>query len=196
VLPSKLMIRSARARSYRRSRAAFSRGFSLAELMAVVAILGILATLAIAAFRDQMLSSNLHEAQAVLKSIGVAEEQYKSLNHAYLNASPNQAWYPVAVVPPNQKTSFVPLAHADLANWQQLAVAVRQPVEFSYIVQAGLPNVALPALASPALAVNATSGTEPWYLAQARADADGDGVFCYVASASFTPAMVWVDEGE
>jgi type II secretory pathway pseudopilin PulG len=164
--------------------------------MAVVAIIGILATLAIAAFREHLYASNLHEAKAVLKAIGVAEEQYKSLNHAYLNASPTQAWYPVAIVPPNQKASFVPLAHADLARWRQLGVAVRQPVEFSYIVQAGLPSNALPAMASPALAVNATSGTEPRYLAHARADADGDGVFCFVASASFTPAMVWVDEGE
>jgi type II secretory pathway pseudopilin PulG len=164
--------------------------------MAVVAIIGILATLAIAAFREHLYASNLHEAKAVLKSIGVAEEQYKSLNHTYLNASPTQAWYPVATVPPNQKTSFTPAAHADLALWRRLGVAVRQPVEFSYIVQAGLPTNALPALASPALSVNAASGTEPWYVAQARADADGDGVFCFVASSSFTPAMVWVDEGE
>ena len=163
--------------------------------MAVVAIIGILATLAIAAFRQHMFASNLQEAQAVLKSIGVAEEQYKSLNHVYLNASPTQAWYPAAIIPPNEKTSFVPASHPDLANWQRLGVAVRQPVEFGFIVQAGLPTAALPAMA-PGLSVNATSGTEPWYLAQARADADGDGVFCFVASASFTPAMVWVDEGE
>jgi type II secretory pathway pseudopilin PulG len=163
--------------------------------MAVVAIMGVLATLAIAAFREHLYASNLHEAKAVLKSIGVAEEQYKSLNHAYLNASPTQAWYPAATVPPNEKTSFVPLAHVDLARWRQLGVAVRQPVEFGYIVQAGLPTNALPAMA-PGLSVNANSGTEPWYLAQARADADGDGVFCVVASASFTPVMVWVNEGE
>lgn len=179
-----------------RRRRARSRGFSLTELMAAVAIMGILATLAIFAFREKAFASNLSEAQGVLRSIGAAEEGYRALNHVYLNASPNQAWYPAATFPSNRKLSFVPSAHADLALWRQLGVQVKHPVGFGFIVQAGLPTNPLPALASPAVAIAPNSSTEPWYLAQARADADGDGTFCVVVSASFTPNMVWANEGE
>jgi type II secretory pathway pseudopilin PulG len=164
--------------------------------MAVVAIMGVLSTLAVVAFRKRAFSSNLSEAQGILRAIGAAEEGYRALNHVYLDASPTQAWYPTATIPSNRKVSFVPSAHADLARWQRLGVKVQQPVGFGFIVQAGLPNQALPGLASTAIALDPNSGIDPWYVAQARADADGDGTACVVVSASFTPNMAWANEGE
>ena len=185
-----------------------SRGFTLTELMAVVAIMAVLATLAIGAFRRRAFASDVSKAQIVLRSIGAAEERFRSLNQVYLDVSQapgnaNQGWYPLAVVPPNQKVSFVNNTHPDWnpvgrRGWRHLNPPVTQPVDFVFKVNAGLPANPITdvALATSALDYSAGSGTEPWYVAQARADADGDGVFCVVIVTSFTPQVRYVDEGE
>jgi type II secretory pathway pseudopilin PulG len=176
--------------------------------MAVVAIMAVLATLAISAFRRRVFASDLTQAQVVLRSIGAAEERFRSLNQVYLDvstgpANPNQGWYPVAIVPRNQKVSFQNPGHPDYnpagrRGWRYLNAPVTQPVEFVFKVNAGLPSTAIQtvALATAGLAYTADSGTEPWYVAQARADADGDGTYCVVVATSFAPQVRYVNEGE
>ena len=185
-----------------------SRGFTITELMAVVAIMAVLATLGISAFRRQAFASDVSKAQIVLRSIGAAEERFRSLNQQYLDVSTapgnaNQGWYPLNVIPPNQKVSFVNNTHADWApagrrGWRHLNAPVTQPVDFAFKVNAGLPSTPINsvALATAALDYSAGSGTEPWYVAQARADADGDGIFCVVVATSFAPQVRYVNEGE
>ena len=187
-----------------------SRGFSLTELMAVVAIMSVLATIAIAAFNRRAYASAVPQAQLVLKAIGAAEERYRSLNQTYLDVSTspgnaNAGWYPVdPVVPPNQKVPFANPTHPDYnplgrKGWRYLNPPVTQPVGFSFKVNAGLPSTPINttvALATTALVLDANSGTEPWYVAQARADADGDGVFCVVVATSFQPAVRSVNDGD
>jgi len=185
-----------------------SRGFSLTELMAVVAIMSLLATIAIASFNRRAFASSVPQAQIVLRAIGAAEERYRSLNQSYLDvsSSPGNAgtgWYPVASVPVNQKVSFVNTSHADYApagrrGWRYLNPPVTQPVGFSFKVNAGLPSTPLTsvALATSALVFDTNAGTEPWYVAQARTDADGDGVFCVVVATSFMPNVRSVNDGD
>lgn len=175
--------------------------------MAVVAIMAVLATLAISSFRRRAFASDVTQAQVVLRSIGAAEERFRSLNQVYLNVSSGpgnagQGWYPLDKVPKNTKVSFVNPAHADYnpasKGWRYLNPPVTQPVEFVFKVNAGLPSTPVNsvALATNQLSYSANSGTDPWYVAQARADADGDGVFCVVVATSFTPQVRFVDEGE
>src|SRR5262245_59549661 len=108
-------VRRASTGFVRRSR---SRGFTITELMAVVAIMAVLATLAISSFRRKAFASDLTQAQVVLRSIGAAEERFLSLNQVYLNVSTGpgnagQGWYPLDVVPENTKVSFVNPSHTD-----------------------------------------------------------------------------------
>jgi prepilin-type N-terminal cleavage/methylation domain-containing protein len=198
-----------RAATPRRSGRALSRGFTLTELMAVVAIMGVLAVIAVSAFTRRAYSSSVSHAQIVLKAIGAAEERYRSLNQVYLDVSrdsisaANQGWYPTATIPSGKKVLFEEPTHPDYnpagrRGWRYLNPSVTQPVGFSFKVNAGLPSTAIGtvALAAPGLAFSANAGTEPWYVAQARADADGDGTYCALVATSFMPEVRWVNEGE
>jgi prepilin-type N-terminal cleavage/methylation domain-containing protein len=184
----------------RRLRRARARGFSLTELMAVVVIMGVLAGIAISAFHRRALQSNVTNAKVIIKSIAAAEEHYRAENQVYLDVSANLGWYPSASIPKNQKTSFwrtAPDAGSDplSTRWALLAPDIRQPVEFGFMANAGLPNT-VPALATTKITLPANVAVEPWYLIQARADADGDGTPCFVAAASWGPEIISVDDGE
>ena len=63
------------------SRRHTAAGFSLLELMIVVAILGILATIAYPSFRDQIRKSRRSDAYSAVSSILLLQEKYRA-NHA------------------------------------------------------------------------------------------------------------------
>jgi prepilin-type N-terminal cleavage/methylation domain-containing protein len=177
------------------------RGFTLAELMAVVAIIGILAALGIAALRRNALQSDTAGAVVIVKSIAAAEEQYRALNQVYLNVSVDDGWYPQSTLAPNTKVSFWrDPGDSDVENqlWRQLGPDIRQPVDFVFKANAGLPGEAVPALPTSAdtSIVRPATSHEPWYLIQAKADADGDDTLCVVAAASWTSKVVTANEGE
>jgi type IV pilus assembly protein PilE len=60
-----------------------ARGFSLIELMIVVAVISILATLASASYRNYMLRTNRTEGRMALLSIQAAQERYFLQNNQY-----------------------------------------------------------------------------------------------------------------
>lgn len=58
-------------------------GFTLVELMIVVAILGILATIAIPAYRDSTLKANRADAQITLSRLSTLQERYYFRTNQY-----------------------------------------------------------------------------------------------------------------
>lgn len=69
-----------------------ARGFTLIELMIVVAIVAVLATLALGAYGKQVRKSKRAEAKQVLSDLSLREEKYRASNALY--ATCDQAFSP------------------------------------------------------------------------------------------------------
>jgi prepilin-type N-terminal cleavage/methylation domain-containing protein len=168
------------------------RGFTLVELMTVVVIVGVLATVGIASFRRQVFGAKTSEVVAMIQSIRAAEERWKAENLRYLNVSTAATWYPAT---PNGKVkrafyntgACTPVADPSQdCRWKLLNPTVMGPVQFGYMVTAGGPA---DAMTTPAVEARPSgwSGWTPtgdhWFVVQAIGDADGDGVYSkYLAS--------------
>ena len=176
-----------------------SRGFTLIELMAVVAITGILALAGVSLFRKQLMASKGAEAASVIQAIRAAEEGYAAENHVYLNvstASGGTSWYPNPT-PSMTRYAWVPTAHDDLVRWRELAPSVNRPVLFGYLVNAGEAGTSIPGdlhlTAPPTFPSPMILG---WYTIQARGDVNGNGVFAQYAATSINGELVVENEGE
>lgn len=67
----------------------YSKGFSLIELMIVVAIVGILGTIAFGFYGDNVIASNRSEGRGALTQTAASLEKCKSLYGAYNHANCN-----------------------------------------------------------------------------------------------------------
>ena len=66
-----------------------ARGFTLIEILMVVAIIGVLAAVAIPSYRNNLLTSRRAEAKSVLLQVASDQERFYSANNSYsTNAQP------------------------------------------------------------------------------------------------------------
>jgi len=69
----------------------YSKGYSLIELLIVVAIVGILSSVAFGFYRDNVIASNRAEGRAVLSEVAASLEKCKSMYGAYNSDNCNVA---------------------------------------------------------------------------------------------------------
>ena len=174
------------------------RGFTMVEMMVVVVIVGVLAVVGITLLRKHAFSSKSVEAMAMIQSIRAAQERWRAETTTYLDVSATMStWYPMNI-PGRTKYHWLQTGN-DWQRWRLLNPTAPGPVQFGYATRAGAPGVSpsaegyelnlseLPAWGVP---------HHHWYLIQAKADVDEDGVSAYYAASSFTGEVVSENEGE
>jgi len=107
----------------RRETHVFQRGFSLVEIMVVVAIIGILASIALPRYTDYVRKARAAEATSTLANLKVRMEQYYQDNRTYIGgacAPTSGAKYFSYSCSSTTATAFVLVADGlgDMANFQ------------------------------------------------------------------------------
>jgi prepilin-type N-terminal cleavage/methylation domain-containing protein len=185
---------------------ASQRGFTLIEMLTVVIIVGVLATLAVYGVRKYILSSKVGEAISMMSSIKSSEEGFKSETFAFLNVSGDfndSNFYPSQqATNPTQRVG----KHAWSVSgggpieqkWRLLGVQPDGPVLFAYAIVAGGPGDPIPALPTAKSDFGFPSTpASPFYVAVAKADLGGSiGKFTYVLSHSYSNEIYIENEGE
>ncbi len=193
-----------------------SRGFTLVEMMVVVVIISILATLSVVGFRKLTQSSHVSEATNMVQNIRVAQEGYHSETQQYANitavasfpsgnGAAGGALYPRSPQYGIQ-SSWGPACPSGCnagVDWSVLALHVDGPVLFGYA------TIANPATCPASVMVNGTTFTltppplmatpvlSDWYAIGAEADLDGNaGGYTDVFGFSWTNQIYVSNEGQ
>ena len=174
--------------------------------MVVVIIMGVLATIGIASFRNQIFGSKATEAFAMVQSIRAAEERWKAENMRYLNVSTSATWYPAKPTGRTKRAFFTSAggcvpdpAPSQDCRWKLLNPTIPGPVQFGYQVNAGAPSEAMTTLdadATPTGWSGWPANGDHWYVIQAIADADGDGVYAKFVASSLRADVFRENDGE
>jgi len=178
-----------------KARRSSERGLTLVELMASVAIVGLLAMVGSVSVKKYIASSKTSEAIRMIGSIKAAQETMKDETYAYLNVSSGiNDFYPNNPKPGRQKMNFPGTVGDGRAKWDMLGIHEDAPVLFVYACTAGLAGEK--AEPGTGITVKNWPGTmdRPWYVVKAKADVDGDGADTVYLAASFAGEIFSANE--
>lgn len=145
-------------------------GYTLVELMAVVAILGVLAAIAMPQYQSYTMQARTTEAVAYLAQIKTRQESYRADFFMYCNASGSASNWNPTPTPGRTPNNWDGTRDA----WSQLrAVPATGQLYFSYQTVAGIPGQLPSTLGFSS--DRGFDGADFWFIASAIADLDGDG---------------------
>lgn len=183
------------------------RGFTLIELMVVVIIVGVLATLGVYGVRKYVFSSKTTEAIHMIGSIKSAEEAYKAETFVYAGQDPSalksaSSLYPQGTNPSSRKYDWTNtgLTEPYSQTWAPLGVVSDSPVMYGYVVVKGNNSALSTDLGDECTGISwgdrGTSNTAPWYIVKAVGDLNGDGNRSCFISCNLTGEIFSVNSDE
>jgi type IV pilus assembly protein PilA len=169
-----------------RTRRYAQRGLTLVELMAVVIIVGVLATIAGLGYRRYVNASRSAEVTTTLASISSGQEAYFEETFRYLDISGNLStdYFPNA--PGRFARSWLGGPAAKLALFRTLGVNPHGPVLYAYMVKSGGSANSIPSLNAGGYSLTATNN---WFVARAVGDVDGNGTQSVFIASSLTSEL-------
>ena len=179
----------------------FYRGFTLIELMVVVVIIGVLASVATYGVTKYLRSAKSTEAFDMINMLKAAEESYRDERMVYLDVSAGSLGNSHPRTTPSGNTKYSWEGDGDNAavaqNFKRLGVSASGPVHFVYAAVAGTAGSSFPSLPTAKQDFNFPgTATAPYYVILGKADLDGDSVFQYALSHSLTTEVYIEGEGE
>jgi type IV pilus assembly protein PilA len=173
------------------------RGFTMVELLAVVAMIGILAAIAVAGYRRYLSSARTSDAKSIMGAIRIAEENHRAETLSYLGCSASPGSVPYYPANPNgKKRHWVNPGHLNVGCWRMLNVSTDSPTTFGFNVVSGAAGIAPPAPDTISKPTWPAPTTEPWYVIQGVGDDDADGNYVYLLGSSFNGEVYVENEGE